>query len=390
MEKLTGIKQIVGQMAEQQANSEEQPIIIKKIIKKGGHAAAHGGAWKVAYADFVTAMMCLFLLLWLINVDPSSKAAVSSFFKQPTQTGPMQGNVFIFGGAKTPAKPGKFEGGSSFLEFEKLTLTGQNKREMQQRMKKELKEQLEIGSEEELLEKVEFNLVDKGILIEIKDSDKLESFKAGSSALSESAKTLVDKIANVIRNKLCPIIVAGHTDTQHFNYGNYDNWNLSTDRAIAVKSRLAYSGVDNTRFARIEGYADTQPKDPELASAAANRRITILLLQEGELENLKPQYLDPDSDLGLDVKEEREEESAEKQEGDSLDVDAYHKSAGKIEKPKSLEELRRKKAREAYRAANPVKESAGGGHGEAPKEGGEAPAAKPSGGHGGGGHGGGH
>lgn len=374
-------------MAEQQASSEEQPIIIKKIIKKGGHAAAHGGAWKVAYADFVTAMMCLFLLLWLVNVDPSSKAAVSSFFKQPTQTGPMQGNVFIFGGAKTPAKPGKFEGGSSFLEFEKITLTGQNKREMQQKMKKELKEQLEIGSDQELLEKVEFNLVDKGILIEIKDSDKLESFKPGSSALSESAKTLIDKIASVMRNKLCPVIVAGHTDGQRYNYGNYDNWNLSTDRAIAVKTRLAYSGVDNTRFARIEGYADTQPKDPEFATAAANRRITILLLQDGELENLKPQYLDPDSDLGLEVKEEREGEAIEKREGDDLDVEAYHKTAGKIHKPPSLEELRRKKEREAYRAANPVK-AAEGGHG-APKEAAghaEAPAAKPSGG----GHGGGH
>lgn len=376
-------------MAEKTAGNEE-PIIIKKIIKKSGHAAAHGGAWKVAYADFVTAMMCLFLLLWLINVDPSSKSAISSYFKQPTQSGPIDGNIFIFGGAKRPGNPGKLEGGSSFLEFQKLILSGNNKKEVQKRMQLEMKEQLEMTADEDLLDKIEFNLVENGILIEIKDTDTMESFKSGSAALTEQATTIIDKLANVMRDKISPVIVAGHTDSKQFNYGNYDNWNLSTDRAIAIKTRLIYGGIDKTRFARIEGYADTQPKDPDVPLSPNNRRMTILLLQDGELETLKPAYIDEQDDLGKEVKEQRIQETALKQKGEFKAKEYQEKSAGRPTQPLTLEELKRKKEREAFRKRNPTPTgaSSGGGHGAAAPEG-EAPAeeAKPaasSGGHGGG------
>lgn len=374
-------------MAETPIDNEE-PIIIKKIIKKAGGHAAHGGAWKVAYADFVTAMMCLFLLLWLVNVDPSSKSAISGFFKQPTQTGPMDGNVFIFGGAQRPGNPGKMEGGASFLEFQKLVLTGQNKKEVQAKMQNELQKQLELSSDEELLDRIEFNLVEQGILIEIIDDENLEVFRSGSSALTDQARQLIDKIANVIKNRISSIIVAGHTDGKSFSYGNYDNWNLSTDRAISVKSRLIYDGVNKTRFARVEGYADSQPKNPDLPLSAGNRRITILLLEEGEAENLKPKYLDKDDDLGRKVKAARKRESAIKQKG-NLSIKEYGSSAGKSHEPLSLDDLRRKKARQAFRKRNPGGSggaSSGGGHGEA------APAPEASGGDhgGGGGHGGGH
>lgn len=373
-------------MAEK-ATENEEPIIVKKIIKKSGHAAAHGGAWKVAYADFVTAMMCLFLLLWLINVDPSAKSAISSYFKQPTQTGPLDGNVFIFGGATRPGNKGKLEGGDSFLEFQKLILDGQNKREVQKKMQQELKDQLEMSSDEDLLNKVEFNLVENGILVEIKDDETMESFRSGSAALTEQSTTIIDKISNILKDKICPIIVAGHTDGKQFNYGNYDNWNLSTDRAIAVKTRLIYGGVNKSRFARVEGYADTQPKDPDVALSPNNRRITLLLLQEGELEKLKPQYIDAKDDLGKLVKAEQQMEAQLKQKGEFNAKEYGEKTAGKREGPLTLEELKRKKEREAYRKRNPVKAEGGGGHEAA------APEAKPadaSGHGGGGGHGGGH
>ncbi len=373
-------------MAEKTAENEE-PIIIKKIIKKGGHAAAHGGAWKVAYADFVTAMMCLFLLLWLINVDPSAKSAISSYFKQPTQSGPIDGNIFIFGGAKRPGNPGKLEGGSSFLEFQKLVLDGNNKKEMQKKMQQEMKEQLEMTADEDLLDKIEFNLVESGILIEIKDSDELESFRSGSAALTEQATTIIDKLANVMRDKISPIIVAGHTDSKQFNYGNYDNWNLSTDRAIAIKTRLIYGGINKTRFARVEGYADTQPKDPDVPLSPSNRRMTILLLQEGELEKLKPVYIDAQDDLGKLVKEQKILESQLKQKGEYSAEEYAKKSGGRPTQPLTLEELKRKKEREAFRKRNPPSAEASAEHGA---EAAEEPAAPAEGGAHGGGHGGGH
>lgn len=367
-------------MAEAQIQ-EDEPIIIKKIIKKVSGHGHHGGAWKVAYADFVTAMMCLFLLLWLVNVDPSAKSAVAGFFKQPTQTGPMQGNVFIFGGAKRPGNPGKMEGGASFLEFQKLVLTGQNKKEVQSKMKNDLQKQLEISSDEALLDKVEFNLVEQGILIEIKDDENMEVFPSGSAALTGEARSLIDKVANVIKNKISSIVVAGHTDAKDFSYGNYDNWNLSTDRAIAIKSRLIYDGVNKTRFARVEGYADSQLKDPELPLAAANRRITILLLQEGEEKNLKPKYLDEQASLGKEVKAARQKESELKQSG-NLSIKEYGTSAGKSNKPLSLDELKRQKARRAYRERHPVGSApAASGHGEEASSGHEAAPAPSGGGH---------
>jgi chemotaxis protein MotB len=373
-------------------NQEEQPIIIKKIIKKVGHGAAHGGAWKVAYADFVTAMMCLFLLLWLVNVDPSSKAAVSSFFKQPTTSGPMEGNIFIFGGAKKPTDPGKFDGGASFLDFQKLIITEKNKEEIRKLLQKELQKELEKSADEELLNRIEFNLVETGILIELKDSEGYGTFNSGSASLSTQARLLVDKLALLLANRISPIVVSGFTDGSKFSYGNYDNWNLSTDRAIAVKSRLAFGGVNTTRFAKVEGYADTQLKNPELPMAAANRRITILLLQDGEKDKLLPKYIYKQDELGKEVKNELKQHSELKRSG-SLDTKQYSDTGAKQTTPLSLEEIRRKKAREVFRQKYPSGTAASSsGHGAEPEDSNETEpeTEAESGGHGGGGHGGGH
>jgi chemotaxis protein MotB len=361
---------------------QEEPVVIKKIIKKQMAHGHHGGAWKVAYADFVTAMMCLFLLLWLVNADPSSKVIIAKVFKQPSTSGPLQGNIFVFGGAKRPTDPGKFDGGASFLDFEKLIISKENKKEIAKMLKKELLEELELESDKELLNNVEFNLTKKGILIEIKDSATREVFKKGSSSLTEQAMQIIDSLSKLLRNKISPIILAGHTDAAQYNYGNYDNWNLSVDRAISVKNRLIFGGMLKERFARIEGYADTQPKIPGVATAAANRRITLLLLQDNEVENLKPSYINEEDALGKEIKQEKIKESQLKQ--DEFDVDEYLSRKKDVSRTYTLEELKKKKARDAFRKKFPngrgsnqvgdAAQEASGGH----------EAKKPSGGHGGG------
>ena len=335
-------------------NNLEEPIIVKKIIKKVAHHGHHGGAWKVAYADFVTAMMCLFLLLWLVNVDPSSKETIANFFRQPTQTGPMEGNLFIFGGAKSPTQPGHFEGGSSFFEFEKIILTGQNKEDLKKVIQTELQKELELSSDEELLAKVEFNLVSNGILIELKDTDTMETFSSGSAVLGIEARKIIDKLAIVLRNRISPIVVAGYTDGRRFSLGNYDNWNLSTDRAIAVKTRLVYGGVNSTRFARIEGYADTQLKNPDKPIAAINRRITILLLEEEATKSLQPQYVNPEAANPLHevIDEERVRDAQVKTQG-IISPKSIGSTAGRSDKPLTLEDIKRKKAREAFYKQHP-------------------------------------
>ena len=169
---------------------DEQPIIVKKIIKKGGHGGHHGGAWKVAYADFVTAMMCLFLLLWLINVDPATKSAVSEIFKQPTTSGPIDGNVYVFGGAKRPGEEGQFQGGASFMQFEKLKLTEENKERVKEIIQTEFKESLELSIDQDMKDAVSFHVTEKGILIEIQEAKDGSLFTSGSSVATSFAKKL--------------------------------------------------------------------------------------------------------------------------------------------------------------------------------------------------------
>lgn len=340
------------------ANEEEQPIIVKKIIKKAGHGGAHGGAWKVAYADFVTAMMCLFLLLWLINVDPSSKSAVAEFFRQPTQTGPQEGNVFVFGGAKNPSQPGRFEGGASVFQFEKLKLTGKNKEEVMKKITMELKKSMEITADEELYEKMHLSLTENGILIEINDNAKEALFDSGSSVLTANATEILDKLTNSLRDKYSKVIIAGYTDKKKFDLSSYDNWNLSTDRANSVRKRMLYSGLDPRRVIRVEGYGDTQLKLPDAPLAALNRRITILLLQEDKEDIVDPKYLNPEDALPHLSEEKSKLAKVKKsslksniKHNDSKSIISSIKekrkysspTAGIDEKPPSLEELRRRK-----------------------------------------------
>lgn len=374
------------------ALKEEEPIIVKKIIKKVSHGGSHGGAWKVAYADFVTAMMCLFLLLWLVNVDPSAKSAISQVFKQPSTSGPLSGNIFVFGGAKKPGESGRFDGGASFLEFQQLKLTEENKKEIKKTLEKELLKELDVESDNELKEKIEMHLVEEGILIELKDTEKQGFFSKGSATLTYEAKAIVDKLGNLLRSKLCYLIISGFTDGTSFEFGNYDNWNLSTDRAIAVKSRLTFSGVNKTRFSRVEGYADTQHKAPGIPLSPINRRITILLLQEGQKNKLLPTYLNNDDNLGKEVKLQRANEAEIKQKVLRNERKLKRSTGGKRRSPMTLDEIRRKKARETFRTRHPWGTGSNYVDSHTPHDEQEQVEGESEGGgdHGGGDHGGGH
>ncbi|NQY78699.1 MAG: OmpA family protein [Candidatus Caenarcaniphilales bacterium] len=378
---------------------DEQPIIVKKIIKKGGHGGHHGGAWKVAYADFVTAMMCLFLLLWLINVDPATKSAVSEVFKQPTTSGPLEGNVYVFGGAKRPGEEGQFEGGASFMQFEKLKLTEENKERVKNIIQTEFKESLELSLDDEMQESVGFHIVENGILIEIQETNDGSLFTSGSSVPTSFAKRIIDKLAGILRNNTSSMILAGHTDGQNYSLGSYDNWNLSTDRAHAVRSRLEFDGINESRFVKVEGYADQQLKYPANPAASLNRRINITLIQEEVLKKLKEEQKELVVNTPIVEKEQKREQEI-KRSGDKLkDFRKYvEKSSGRSNAPPSLEAIKRRKRRTEYYEKYTLE--GGGGHGGGGEHGGgeeAAPAEAEAGGdhgggedHGGGGHGGGH
>lgn len=251
-------------------------IIIKKVKKKHGEGH-HGGSWKVAYADFVTAMMAFFLLLWLLSMVSTEKRAVmAEYFK----------NFSLF---KESGKT--FQPGSAFVitdHIKKAELKPENvamslrkairgKGAGQQGAQGKAQGQGQ-GQEEALMEHVRIDAVDGGVRIQIIDKEGSPMFQLGSAEPTEKAREILASVAEVINDQDAKIAIEGHTDAAPFRGDQITNWELSTNRASAARRMLESNGLDPARVARVVGYADTDllvkesPKDPQ------NRRISIILL----------------------------------------------------------------------------------------------------------------
>jgi len=250
-------------------------VIIKKVRKKhgGGH---HGGSWKVAYADFVTAMMAFFLLLWLLSMVSTEKRAVmAEYFK----------NFSLF---KESGKT--FQPGSAFVIADHIKKAELKPENVAMSLKKALGRKGAgqqgkapgTGQEEALMEHLRVDAVDGGVRIQIIDREGSPMFQLGSAEPTVKCREIIAAVAEVIREQDARIAVEGHTDAAPFRGEQITNWELSTNRASAARRMLESSGLDPARVARVVGYADTDllvkqnPKDPQ------NRRISIILLQPGD------------------------------------------------------------------------------------------------------------
>ncbi len=252
-------------------------VIVKKVKKKHGEGH-HGGSWKVAYADFVTAMMAFFLLLWLLSMVSTEKRAVmAEYFK----------NFSLF---KESGKT--FQPGSAFVitdHIKKAELKPENvamslrkairgKGAGQQGAQGKAQGQGQ-GQEEALMDHVRVDAVDGGVRIQIIDREGSPMFQLGSAEPTEKCREIIAAVAEVIKEQDARIAVEGHTDAAPFRGDQITNWELSTNRASSARRMLEASGLDPARVARVVGYADTDllvkesPKDPQ------NRRISIILLQ---------------------------------------------------------------------------------------------------------------
>lgn len=259
-----------------------QPIIIKK--KKGEHGGHHGGAWKVAYADFVTAMMALFIVLWILGQSEDVKKAVSSYFKDPVGYSQNRGkNVIDLGGAgrnnaqknsqMTKAvldsiEKKKIEIEAKIAEKKKLTEAGKN-------ILKEIKTNPDFSAIES---KVKISLVDEGLKIEMLESDDF-FFEVGTAKLKKNAESLLEKIGIELSNLSEKIVIEGHTDARPYSNSGagYSNFELSTDRANAARKSLISGGFPMNQIDEVRGFADTRLKDPENPFGAINRRIGIIV-----------------------------------------------------------------------------------------------------------------
>ncbi len=246
--------------------SNDSAPIIKKIKKAhGGH---HGGAWKVAYADFVTAMMALFIVLWILGQSEEIKQSVTGYFKDPVGFSTKSKNI-IEGNNSNPSIDLKIQEEMKRKEAEKSEFE-----KMGEKLKQELEADTDLSG---LSNQVRIEMVKEGLKIELIDSDKDVFFSLGTSELNAKAKKLIGKIGKEIAKLPNKLIVEGHTDSRQFqNLGTgFTNFELSAERALAAKRALVMGGLSEKQIDEIRGYADTRLRNPKDPFSFVNRRISF-------------------------------------------------------------------------------------------------------------------
>jgi chemotaxis protein MotB len=282
--------------------AEPQPETkVKFVKKKGGHAAAHGGAWKVAYADLVTAMMAFFLLMWLLNSTSSNtKAGIAGMFQDPDFFKTEKGKAIlteytiqksgILPGGQGMKSPGDGGGPPVAVDDE-----GEQER---QRMEDTAASISKAFTEDKLLEafkdQISFEFTDEGLRIQIKDKLSQVLFDSGSAKLKPYTLSILKEIAQELGKLPNHILIGGHTDATNYPGKTYTNWELSADRANSARRVLEASGIRPGQVQRVTGYADSVPLDNHDPHDPQNRRISIVVLSsatekaEGERQKAKP------------------------------------------------------------------------------------------------------
>ncbi len=262
----------------------DQPIVIKRIKKKGGHGH-HGGAWKIAYADFVTAMMAFFLLMWLTSmVSEETLEGIAEYFSPSSTSSLMSGSGGILGGKVLGQGNMTSQAGATYEE-----ITEEQAREKLAEAEEEQFDDTKAAIEQTLQEDEELsglmsNLVidntPEGMRIQLIDQENSAMFPSGSDVMTETANKLIKAVASVIVRLPQQIAIEGNTDAVPFvSSTGYNNWDLSSNRALASQKKLIANGIAESKIMRVTGRAATDLYDPENPASANNRRISIIMLR---------------------------------------------------------------------------------------------------------------
>jgi len=294
---------------EQDQHKKEEPIIIKKVKGHGGHGH-HGGSWKVAYADFVTAMMAFFIVMWILGQSEEVKQQVVAYFEDPGAFS------FVTGKRTIPIdlelKPsGKGDGESDkkgnkenvpwfvFDQESKDTIINEAAKQLKEnamqdsadaakrveeigdKLKKMFKkEMLEKPELKEILSSIKIQITKEGLRIELIESKQALFFEVGSANLSNPAKEILRSLGLEIGKLPNTIDIEGHTDSRQYGSGSaYSNWDLSTDRANSARRYLSNNGLWDGQITKVVGFADRNLQNPNNPFDISNRRISILIRQ---------------------------------------------------------------------------------------------------------------
>lgn len=292
-----------------------QPIIVKRV-KKVGHAA-HGGAWKIAYADFVTAMMAFFLLMWLLgSTTEGDKKGIADYFQTPLKVA-MQGgsgsgdssHVIKGGGQDLTRTSGQVKNGN--VEAEKRSINLQalkadlekaetmRLRELQTRMEGELRNNPKLS---QFSSQIKMDMTRDGLRIQIVDDQARPMFDSGRAQVKDYMRDVLHAIGTVLTDVPNRLTLEGHTDSMPYVGGErgYSNWELSSERANASRRELVGGGLSEERVLRVQGLASSQPFEAGNPRAASNRRISIIVLNREAEERYAVPALSVPSDATVD------------------------------------------------------------------------------------------
>jgi chemotaxis protein MotB len=231
-----------------------RPIIIFK--KKRGHGGHHGGAWKVAYADFVTAMMSLFIVLWLLNSSKPIQEAVGGYFRDPNGTASKKGSPLAGAG-------------------ENVMLTKDNMPKLKDQLEQKIHEMIDF---EKLKNHIEMTVTSEGLRIELMESASGTFFDSGSPKLNADGRELLVTLAQELGKLPNKLSIEGHTDSKPYaTSGNYSNWELSTDRANAARRLMQANGVGLDQVSQVRGFADQRLRNLDHPLDPSNRRISLIV-----------------------------------------------------------------------------------------------------------------
>lgn len=292
-------------------NTEHKPPVIIKRVKKAAHAH-HGGSWKVAYADFVTAMMAFFLLMWLMgSTTREERAAISKYFTEvsmvegesqavSTHPTPVQGpggastSMLSLGGSANPefqeSRVNIAEHGNTDARSYDPDVAESIARQQEQQRLEELKQMLDAAIDASLQlsayrDQLLVEITPEGLRIQIIDRENRPMFDLSSADLKDYTIALLHEIGKVINTVPNRISISGHTDARKYTgRPDYGNWELSVDRANSARRALIAGGMEEARVARVIGLGSSVNLDTADPLAASNRRISILVMKRGEAE----------------------------------------------------------------------------------------------------------
>ncbi|MBE2189366.1 MAG: OmpA family protein [Desulfobulbaceae bacterium] len=288
----------------EQKSQKEQPIIIKKVKKGGGHGH-HGGAWKVAYADFVTAMMAFFIVMWILASSEEVKMQVAEYFEHPDRfelfsgkkkSGPIPIELDLENSKRRAEISASKGEGESILKFDKETTDTLyqkllNKAVQDSILAQERVEQIgddlrkrfsqlmtEMPEMEKILSSIKIEMTKEGLRIELIESTESLFFEIGSSKLSKAAINILKVLGREIGKLPNYVDIEGHTDSRSYRgASDYSNWELSTDRANASRRMLEREGLWDGQIVEVKGFADKRLRNPDNPFDMSNRRISILI-----------------------------------------------------------------------------------------------------------------